>query len=102
MKPFRLLSLIEGCSLLVLLLIAMPMKYLLGIDGIVFFAGLAHGVLFICYLISSMIVSHKLKWSILQWFGVFLAGILPFGFLVVDKAIKREEHKACYGAVQTQ
>lgn len=97
MRSFRLLSLIEGCSLLTLLFMAMPAKYLLGVDGIVFFVGLAHGILFLCYLVGTMVVSHKLKWSVLQWLWVFLAGVFPFGFLFVDKAIKKEEH-AFHGA----
>ena len=88
MKGFRTLSLIEGVSLLVLLFIAMPAKYKFGFDAAVFYAGITHGVLFLIYMVASLGVSHKQGWSIVKWLGVFLAGVVPFGFLVVDRMLK--------------
>jgi len=88
MKLFRLISLIEGCSLLILLLIAMPLKYKLGVSDAVFYAGISHGMLFLLYLVMSLITSHQQKWPVMKWLLVFLAGTLPFGFLIVDRSLK--------------
>lgn len=88
MKSFRTLSLIEGLSLLALLFIAMPAKYQFGYDIAVFYAGITHGVLFLSYLVASLAVSHSQGWSILRWLMVFSAGVVPFGFIFVDRQLK--------------
>jgi len=90
MKSFRLISLIEGVSLLVLLFIAMPLKYKWGINEAVWYAGITHGTLFLIYLVMSLVTSHQQQWPVIKWLLIFLAGVLPFGFIVVDRKLKKE------------
>jgi len=90
MKSFRLISLIEGVSLLVLLFIAMPLKYKLGMSEAVWYAGTTHGTLFLIYLVMSLVTSHQQQWPVIKWLLIFLAGVLPFGFVAVDKKLKKE------------
>jgi len=49
----RTIALIEGISFIVLLGIAMPLKYLAGMPQAVTFAGWLHGMLFIAFCIAS-------------------------------------------------
>ena len=88
MQTFRLISLIEGLSLLTLLLIAMPLKYQFGIAEAVFYVGITHGCLFLLYMVMSLSISHQQQWSIIKWLAVFFAGVVPFGFLLVDRQLK--------------
>lgn len=90
LNKFRSLSLIEGGSLLILLFIAMPAKYYLDIKMVVPIIGMAHGLLFLGYMIMSLMVSHRHNWSIVKWLAVFLAGVFPFGFLLIERMLKRE------------
>lgn len=90
MKSFRMISLIEGISLLILLFIAMPLKYKFGINEAVWYAGITHGTLFLTYLVMSLTTSHRQQWSIIKWLLIFLAGVLPFGFIAVDRKLKKE------------
>ena len=94
MRSFRVLSLIEGISLLLLLFVAMPLKYYLAVGGPVFYIGMAHGVLFLCYLVASLAISHKQGWSIAYWLLVFGLGLVPLGFLLLDKKLKQEDQPA--------
>ncbi|MCF6219383.1 MAG: DUF3817 domain-containing protein [Gammaproteobacteria bacterium] len=89
MKIFRLISFVEGISLIVLLGVAMPLKYQFGIDSAVFYAGITHGTLFLIYMVASLSISHQQGWSIIKWLAIFLAGIFPFGFLIVDSVLKQ-------------
>lgn len=91
MKTFRLISLLEGVSLYVLLAIAMPLKYLYGIDGVVPIVGILHGSLFLIYAVATLVVSHHQHWSVLKWLGIFLAGVIPFGFLVIGPRLRAEK-----------
>ena len=89
LRSFRLLSLIEGLSLITLLFIAMPAKYQFGHD-FVWPVGMAHGVLWLAYVVMSLAVSHVLRWSVLAWGLALLCSVLPFGFLWVDARLRRE------------
>jgi len=89
LKAFRILSLIEGVSLLVLLFIAMPAKYQFGISGVVPVVGLTHGCLWLAYLVMSLAVSHQRQWSVGFWLMSLAASVLPFACFVLEKKLKR-------------
>ena len=89
LKFFRLLSLIEGLSLITLLFIAMPAKYQFGHD-FVWPVGMTHGVLWLAYVVGSLLVSHLQRWSVWAWLLALLCSVIPFGFLLLDVRLKRE------------
>ena len=89
LKTFRTLSLIEGFSLIILLLIAMPAKYQFGFFDIVWLVGMTHGVLWLAYLSMSLIVSHKENWSVMFWLLVLFASVVPFACFFLDSKLKQ-------------
>lgn len=89
LKFFRLLSLVEGLSLVTLLFIAMPAKYQFGQD-FVWPVGMAHGVLWLSYVLASLVVSHLQRWSVLVWVGALVSSVVPFGFVLLDRRLKRD------------
>ena len=89
MKSFRVISFVEGCSLLALLFVAMPLKYYAGMPEVVFYVGMTHGILFLVYAAWALGVSHAQGWSIAYWLLIFGLGVVPFGFLLVERNIKR-------------
>jgi integral membrane protein len=96
LKFFRVLSLVEGLSLIVLLFIAMPAKYRFGHD-FVWPVGMTHGVLWMGYVLASMLVSHVLRWSVLAWLLALVSSVVPFGFVLLDRRLKREAKAAAAG-----
>ena len=89
LQTFRILSLIEGLSLLVLLFIAMPAKYQFGHD-FVFPVGMTHGILWMIYVVLSLVVSHQQRWSVMKWLMALGASVIPFACIFIDKRLKRE------------
>lgn len=90
-KSLRIVGFLEGLSFLLLLFIAMPMKYIWGNPMMVKYVGMGHGVLFIAFLLVLLIVSQKMKWSIKIFLFGFIASILPFGPFVFDHQLKKLE-----------
>lgn len=88
LKAFRILSVIEGLSLIALLLIAMPAKYQFGYD-FVWPVGMTHGLLWMAFVVMSLAVSHQQKWSILWWLLALVCSVIPFAFLFLDGRLKR-------------
>lgn len=86
----RTLGKAEGISYLLLLGIAMPLKYVAGIPIAVKVLGWAHGALFVVFgfvLLQAMIA---LKWSLGKAAMIFIATLIPFGPFVIDKRLLRE------------
>lgn len=89
---FRLISFIEGISFLVLIFIAMPLKYLAGIPLAVKIVGMTHGILFILFIIALFMVSKRYKWKVLT-FQLFVYSLIPFGFILIEKTIMKAPPK---------
>lgn len=92
MKFFRVISIIEGVSLLILLFVAIPLRTYFDMPEAVTYMGWTHGVLFLFYGGLALIISHRAHWSVLAWLAVFLLGAVPFGFVLVDRRLKRHIH----------
>ena len=78
-NSFRLISLFEGISFLILLGIAMPLKYIANIPEVVQAVGMAHGIFFIFYIFGAFFIKQKMNWSIQTLLIVILCSVLPFG-----------------------
>lgn len=83
---FRLVAFWEGISYLVLLLIAMPLKYGLGFDLAVRIVGMAHGILFIGYLITLALAGRQLgaKWVVIA----LVMSIIPGGTFWLENKLR--------------
>lgn len=84
-KIFRGISILEGLSLLILLFIAMPIKYILGDPEYVKHVGMAHGLLFVAYVLFAIMTKFELDWKPKTLLIVFVASVIPFGTFYVDK-----------------
>jgi len=76
---------IEGISYLVLLLLAMPLKYYFGFPWAVKIVGYLHGILFITYCILLAMTMKQLKWSIFKGALAFILSLIPFGTFWLHK-----------------
>jgi len=86
---FRITALLEGISYILLLFIAVPIKYLLDDPTYVKLLGMPHGILFIGYIILAVVGKNKFNWSYLEFFIISAASLVPFGTFYVDKKYLR-------------
>jgi integral membrane protein len=86
----RVIGFWEGVSFLVLLGIAMPLKYFYGEPGAVRVVGMAHGILFMLYLWAAIQAAIEHDWPWKKTALVFIASLLPAGPFVVDAKLLRE------------
>ena len=84
-KAFRLISFLEGISYLLLLFVAVPIKYFQGDESYVKMLGMPHGILFIGYIVLAIIIQKKMKWNLKNLGIVSLASIVPFGTFYIYK-----------------
>ena len=81
----RIFAFFEGISFLLLLGVAMPMKYFYNDPSLVKSIGMAHGILFVLYVINLGIVHFQYKWKLLITIKAFIASFLPFVTFYADK-----------------
>ncbi len=87
---FRVISLLEGLSFLALLFAAMPAKYYFGLPEAVSVVGMAHGLLFMMFVLMATLVALRHAWSDRYTLMVIICGILPFACFFLDKSLKRQ------------
>src|SRR5688500_16249473 len=86
----RIVAFLEGISYLVLLGIAMPLKYFAGLPQAVRVVGMAHGVLFVLFVILLIQVATERSWSFKKSLLSFISSIVPFGTFYADAKWFRE------------
>lgn len=82
---FKRLAFFEGLSLLILLFIAMPLKYMMDQPEMVRYVGMAHGVLFIAYVLFLIYLTVEFKWTAKKFALLFIASVIPFGTFYAEK-----------------
>lgn len=88
LKNFRIMGLIEGGSLLILLFIAMPLKYFVDLPEAVSFVGPIHGALFTLYILFIAYMTFIARWPFRFSIGALAAAFIPFGNIVLDKRLE--------------
>ena len=94
LKYLTVMGYLEGTSFLLLLCIAMPLKYLMDIPEAVRYIGMAHGGLFIAYIVVLMGAASKIKMPIWAMPAGVLGSFLPFGPFIFDHYLKKSLKKA--------
>ena len=89
LNRFISISRAEGISFLLLVFIAMPLKYAAGMPLMVKYVGWAHGLLFMAYIAQMLFVAFLLKWDVLKVIYGFIAALLPFGPFVFERSLKK-------------
>ena len=80
----RLIGFLEGVSFLLLLGVAMPLKYLADQPEAVRVVGMAHGLLFLLYLWATIVAALEYKWTWGRTLLVAAASLFPFGPFYAD------------------
>ena len=88
----RIVAFIEGCSYL-LLGLTMILKYQFHIPQPNYIVGLAHGMLFVIYIVLLLQVALLYRWNIPTIFMAFLAALIPLGTFYADKVLFKQFNK---------
>jgi integral membrane protein len=89
-KKLRILGNVEGISYLLLLGVAMPMKYYYEMPMAVKIVGMAHGVLFVAYCLLLALCMKKFNWKLGFGAYLFIATLIPFGTFVTDRKLRNQ------------
>ncbi len=84
---YRVMAYIVGTMLLVLVLVAMPLKYVGDDESLIGIVGPLHGFLYAVYLLATLSLGTKSLWTFRRTVGVMLAGTVPFLSFYVERRV---------------
>ena len=89
-NTFRIVAFLEGVSYLLLLFLAVPIKYNMGDPTYVKLLGMPHGLLFMAYLVFAYLLKDWQKWERKSYLIILAASVIPFGTFYIDKKYLRK------------
>ena len=84
-RLFKVMGWLEGISFLLLLFIAMPLKYYAEVPHGVKLLGPLHGVLFLVYCSLAFILAQNNEWPLKKHLLAYAAAVFPFGTFLFDR-----------------
>lgn len=87
---YRVLANLVGVALLVLVLVAIPLRYLGGQPALSKVVSPVHGTLFLLYLGVTYDLSRRVRWPLGRTLLIMLAGTVPFMSFVLERRTTRE------------
>ena len=87
---YRVMAYVVGVWLILLVLVAMPLKYFADSPTMVEIVGPVHGFLYMAYLVTAVDLAFRARWSTVKTVLVMLAGTVPFVSFVAERKVSRE------------
>ena len=88
---YRALAYTVGVGLIILVLVGVPLKYLADSPGVVTVVGPMHGFLYMVYLLATVNLAFRARWSPVKTVLVMLAGTIPFLSFVAERKVTADE-----------
>ncbi|WP_333601049.1 DUF3817 domain-containing protein [Flavobacterium sp.] len=89
LRYFKIIAFLEGISLLLLFFFAMPLKYVFDNPSYIRPFGMAHGLLFIGYIIIAIMMKYEDNWTGKKFGIIAVASVIPFGTFYIEKKYLR-------------
>jgi integral membrane protein len=90
LKRYRVIAYVVGVMLLVLVFVAMPVKYAGDNPALMDVVGPTHGFLYMVYLLATFDLARRVRWGLGKMVLVALAGTIPFLSFVTERKLTHE------------
>ncbi|CAA9420621.1 MAG: hypothetical protein AVDCRST_MAG66-2632 [uncultured Pseudonocardia sp.] len=87
LRNYRITAWITGIGLLVLVFVAMPLKYFFDTPGPVAVVGVTHGFLYMLYIVATLLLAERVRAKPLEALVVLLAGTIPIASFLAERAV---------------
>ena len=87
LRNYRVAAWVTGIGLVVLVFVAMPLKYLFGRPELVAVVGVGHGFLYMAYIVCTLLLAERGRWKPLDALLILLAGTVPLVSFVAERRV---------------
>ena len=86
---YRAFAWITGVGLILLVFVAMPLKYIWDTPGPVAVIGMLHGFLYMAYIVATLVLAERARFTPVFALLVLLAGTIPIASFVAERKVTR-------------
>ncbi len=90
LQRYRVMANVVGVLLILLIIVAVPLKYMAGMPTPVTILGTAHGWLYALFFLSAVDLALRAKWSLKGSIVTLIAGTIPFLSFVAERTVTRK------------
>jgi integral membrane protein len=90
LQRFRVMAIITGVSLLILVLVIMPVRYIGGNEKPSEYFSPFHGLMYFLYVLAAFDLVSRMRWGLWRLIRIMLAGCIPFLSFVAERRATRE------------
>ena len=87
LRNYRIAAWVTGIGLLVLVLVAMPLKYIFGQPQLVAVVGVTHGFLYMIYIVCTLLLAERCRWKPFDALLILIAGTVPVASFVAERRV---------------
>ncbi len=87
LRMYRVTAWVTGVGLLVLVLIAMPLKYFFGQPQLVSIVGVTHGFFYMAYIVCTLLLAERCRWKPFDALLILIAGTVPVASFVAERRV---------------
>lgn len=87
LRMYRISAWVTGIGLLVLVLVAMPLKYFFGQPELVAVVGVTHGFLYMIYIVCTLLLAERCRWKPLDALLILIAGTVPVASFLAERRV---------------
>jgi integral membrane protein len=87
LRNYRIAAWVTGIGLVVLVFVAMPLKYFFGQPQLVAIVGVGHGFLYMAYIVCTLLLAERARWKPLDALLILLAGTVPLVSFVAERRV---------------
>jgi integral membrane protein len=87
LRNYRIAAWVTGVGLLILVFVAMPLKYFFGQPALVALVGVAHGFLYMIYIVCTLLLAERCRWKPLDALVILVAGTVPLASFFAERRV---------------
>jgi integral membrane protein len=87
LRNYRIAAWVTGIGLLILVFVAMPLKYFFGQPAPVAIVGVTHGFLYMIYIVCTLLLAERCRWKPLDALVILVAGTIPLASFVAERRV---------------
>lgn len=89
LRIYRVLAYLTGIGLVLLVFVAMPLRYIWHQDAMVAIVGVSHGWLYMFYIVATLVLAERMRWKPLYAVLILLAGTIPLASFFAERRVTR-------------
>ncbi len=87
LRAYRVAAWVTGIGLVILVFVAMPLKYFFGQPTLVSIVGVTHGFLYMAYIVCTLVLAERCRWRPLDALVILACGTIPLASFFAERRV---------------